>query len=104
MKAFGEKLKKLRNEKNLTLQESAKQIGIKASTLSSYENGYRMPGLKTLIKLSSFYETSIDYLIGKETKNIDRGKLVKDIEEIEKQMIDIEKRIVDIKKYIKSGY
>ena len=92
MEAFGEKLKKLRKYKSLTLDHAAIEIGINASTLSSYENGYRMPGLKTIIKLAAYYETSIDYLLGV-NDNENKNLIVKELEDIEKQISKLKKRI-----------
>lgn len=93
MESFGDKLKNLRSD--LTLDKASKGIGIKPSTLSSYENGYRMPGLKTIIKLAKYYDTSIDYLLGVNTK--DNTKVI--LNELE----DIATQINKLKELIKRG-
>lgn len=64
MVELGEKLRELRNEKKLTQRQAAKQIGVTASVISAYENGIRQPSYEVLIKLSSLYNASCDYLLG----------------------------------------
>lgn len=92
MEMFGDKLKSLRNHKNLTLEKAAIGIGIKAQTLSSYENGYRFPGIKTLIKLAKYYDSSIDYLIGVDN-NLDKRTILNELENIEKQVSKLKEHI-----------
>lgn len=59
------RLKELRKEKKLTIVEASEQTGIKYTTYRSYETGARQMNDKTLRLLSSFYEVSIDYLLGR---------------------------------------
>lgn len=66
MKVFQERLKELRNEKGLTQREVARLLEISTTCYSGYEQGYREPDFKTLIKLCEFYEVSSDYLLGLE--------------------------------------
>ena len=61
---FQESLYNFRKENNITQEEFAKRIGVKRTTVSSYENGTSYPDLKTLIKISSVTEKSINELIG----------------------------------------
>ena len=61
---FRERLYKLREEKNLSLDEAAKGIGISRATLGFYENGDRKPDITILKKIVEFYVVSSDYLIG----------------------------------------
>ncbi|MCH4568234.1 helix-turn-helix transcriptional regulator [Bacillus sp. ES1-5] len=42
----------------------AKQLGIARTTYAMYEQGNREPDYNTLIKLATFFEVSIDYLLG----------------------------------------
>lgn len=63
---LGKKLKELRGEKRLKQSEVANQLGISVSCYGGYEQGYREPDLKTLIKICKFYDVSSDYLLGLE--------------------------------------
>ena len=62
---LAERLKKLREERGFMQKFVADSIGVRSNTLSGYENGTRSPDPETLIKLSSFYNVSTDYLLGK---------------------------------------
>ena len=60
-----ERLKDLRVEKGLKLEELAEQTGISKSALASYqneENGNKEINHGNLITLADFYQVSIDYL------------------------------------------
>ena len=59
-----ERLKSLRKEKDLTLEELAQALGMTKQVLSRYERGEREADYKTLVKIADFFEVSIDYLIG----------------------------------------
>lgn len=58
------RLKELRNERDLTLEEVAEVIGVSTSALSGWEHGYRKPNIDVMKKISSLYQTSVDYIIG----------------------------------------
>lgn len=58
------KLKELRLLRNLTQQAVADYIGVSAIVYSRYERGTREPPIDTLIKLSEFFDVSVDHMIG----------------------------------------
>ena len=58
------RLKDLRSEKGFTQKEVAEQLKVSTTCYSGYEQGYREPDLKTLIKICKFFEVSSDYLLG----------------------------------------
>lgn len=62
-------LKELRKKRNLNQQRVAVDLDISREALSYYENGKREPDLQMLIKMSEYFNVSIDYLItGREFK------------------------------------
>lgn len=61
-------LKNLRIEKNLSHKELAKKIGYSKAIIGFWESGRNIPSLDALIKLSIFFNVSIDYLAGLETE------------------------------------
>ncbi|MDD7607780.1 MAG: helix-turn-helix transcriptional regulator [Candidatus Enterosoma sp.] len=66
-KKVGERIKELRNKMNLTQAELAEKSGFTPQTVSNWESGSREPDIDTLVKLSSLFSVSLDYLIsGKE--------------------------------------
>ena len=61
-KFFGEKLRKLRNDKGLTQQQVADLLGLKnKSTLGSWEVGKSEPDGATFLKLLKIYEVTDIY-------------------------------------------
>lgn len=61
---LGTKLKGLRKERNLTQQKVALDIGLAQQSYSHYENGERLPELDTFLRLSNYYDVSMNYLLG----------------------------------------
>ena len=60
-----EKLKDLRVERGLTLQELSEQTGLSRAALGNYENDdYKEITHKAIVILADFYGVSSDYLIG----------------------------------------
>lgn len=60
----GPRLRRVREERGLTLTEAAQATGISKSTLSRLENGLRKPSLELLLPLSERYRVPIDDLVG----------------------------------------
>lgn len=65
MKIFGERLKELRNDRKLTQQQLAKELNVSGNTVHSWETDKQEPSMTTLLKLSNFFNVSLDYLFGK---------------------------------------
>ena len=60
-----EKLKDLRIEKGLSLQELSEQTGISRASLGNYEtDDYKEISHKAIITLADFYGVTSDYLLG----------------------------------------
>lgn len=66
---FRRRLKKLRLEKKLTLEELAKIIGTTKTTLSRYENGERSPKLQLVGALANYFNVDMTWLSGLEDIN-----------------------------------
>lgn len=58
-------LKKQRVAKKLTQKDVADALHIDRVTYTGWELGNHEPDLKQLIKLADFFQTSIDYLVGR---------------------------------------
>lgn len=61
---LGNRLKMLRQLRNLTQEQVASVIGVTAKAISSYESGLRQPSFDVLLSLASYYHVSTDYLLG----------------------------------------
>lgn len=76
--SFGNNLKKIRQEHEMTQEELAKKINTSRSNIANYENDKNMPSIETLNNLSEVLNCSTDYLLGKSdtrnnTSNIDKS-------------------------------
>ena len=58
------RIRDLREDRDLTQKEMAKVLNCSQQAYSNYELGQRDIPTDILIKLSSFYKVSIDYLLG----------------------------------------
>lgn len=61
---FNERLKQLRLANGLTQKELAKSIEVGRTTISEYESGKIVPKHEGLLKLSNYFNVSVDYLTG----------------------------------------
>lgn len=67
---FGEKLKKLREERGVYQRDLAVYIGVTPTTISYYEANRKKPQMEKLNKIAEFFGVTVDYLLGQE-KSID---------------------------------
>ena len=59
-----ERMRNLREDKDLKQKDIAKMLNVAQTTYSDYENGKINMPTSILIKLAELYNTSIDYLLG----------------------------------------
>jgi transcriptional regulator with XRE-family HTH domain len=60
----GRRLRRVREQRGLTLTVAASHAGLSKSTLSRLENGQRRPSLELLLPLAQVYRVPIDDLVG----------------------------------------
>ena len=60
---LGEKIKKYRENKNMTQNEVADILGVKSATISKYESNTLEPNIESIKKLAEIFEISIDELL-----------------------------------------
>lgn len=58
-------LRAIRHKRKYTQVYVQMQTGIEQSLISKYESGDRIPPTETLMLLADFYDTSMDYLMGR---------------------------------------
>lgn len=63
---IGEKIKKLRNDKNITQEELAQAIYVSRFAISKWESGRGYPSIDSLKELSKYFSVSLDDLLSKE--------------------------------------
>ena len=66
MDKFAERLKELRQEKGLSIQELAKEVQISSSSLCRWENCQADASGTHLVILAKYFGVTIDYLMGLE--------------------------------------
>lgn len=64
MDLFGERLKGLRESKNMTQNELGKTLHLSQSIIAHYEANRKQPGRQTIIRIAQFFNVSTDYLYG----------------------------------------
>ncbi len=65
---IGEKLIKLRKEKNISQEKLSEMIGVTRQTLSNWESNITSPDLKQTKKISEIFNVSLDELTGNKRK------------------------------------
>lgn len=76
---IGERIKKLRTERGLSLSELADKAGVAKSYLSSIERQIQKnPSVQFLEKISSVLDVPVNDLLGQQTSNIDDLELDSD--------------------------
>ena len=63
---FGERLKELRKDKNLSQKELGIKFGFSQTGVAKWEKGIREPSLDDLIMVADFFMVTTDYLLGRE--------------------------------------
>lgn len=64
LELVGPRLRRVREQRGITLTEVARTTGISKSTLSRLENGQRRPSLELLLPLAQAYRVPLDDLVG----------------------------------------
>lgn len=62
---FGERLKLLRKELNISQEDLGNKIGVARTSVANYETNRNFPTSEVLEKLSDVFNCSIDYLLCK---------------------------------------
>ena len=77
------RIKDLREDRDLRQIDLAKATGIDQRTISNYETGKSSPDAYALIKLADYFNVSIDFLVGRVNYNFykkaDKEKTIEDI-------------------------
>lgn len=64
MPTTSNRIKELRANLGLTLEELAKELGVTKATISRWESGERGLKISQLQKLADYFNVSVDYLLG----------------------------------------
>jgi transcriptional regulator with XRE-family HTH domain len=104
MSVFGQKLKKLRTDKDLTQSKFGSLFNLSKQTISGYEKGDATPPIETLQKFADFFGVTTDELLGRDTyisikinQKFSKDELTKMFESL-----PLEEQKAFLKKYINS--
>jgi transcriptional regulator with XRE-family HTH domain len=61
---FGDRIRRLREEKNFKQVQVAELLGVNRKAISHYENNLREPSYEILIRMADLYHVRTDYLLG----------------------------------------
>ncbi|TCT15655.1 helix-turn-helix protein [Natranaerovirga pectinivora] len=99
-----ERLKHLRESKNMTQVRLGIELGVSQETISGYEINKATPPADMLVKLADSLDTSVDYLLGrtdvKEFNTISKS----DLSYAELELLSVFRKLPDSKKERVIGY
>lgn len=84
------RIRELREDRDLRQIDVSVATGIDQRTLSNYETGKTNPDSYAICKLADYFNVSADYLIGRED---DRSKKIK---HLESKIVCIQKELSDV--------
>ena len=86
------RIKDLREDRDLRQLDVAQAIGIDQRSLSNYETGKTNPDSETVIKLANFFGVTCDYLLGVSDANfLGHRAVVKELDEIKRRLEEVQK-------------
>ena len=78
------RIRDLREDRDLRQSDLAQAVGIDQRTISNYETGKSNPDSDALIRLADFFNVSIDYLVGRIRQDFyssqDKKKFIENIQ------------------------
>ncbi|MGZ9871795.1 helix-turn-helix domain-containing protein [Priestia endophytica] len=98
---YGERIRKLRKERGMTLRDLSDALGIPFTTLGNYEREDRQPNFETFQVIADYFNVSIDFLAGRRGEKTSEEYIFrKGTDQMKDQLIDappeIREKIVDI--------
>jgi len=103
--AFGEQLKTLLEERDMSQVELAQALHLGKSTVSQYISGTRTPDLATLKRIAEFFAVSLDFLLGQAEVRWPAVVREADVELAVRRLIDLHpedrKRLLDYMDYLR---
>ena len=70
---FAQRMKKLRQDKKMTMDDLAKKLDVSKSRVNMWENNGSVPRKDTLLAISSFFNVTTDYLLGNDSNKVEEN-------------------------------
>jgi len=97
MNLFGDRLRQLRENKQMYQKDLAKILGVSAGAIGMYETNKRAPDFETLNKIADYFDVTVDYLLGrtndKEIKVYDKDQIPEKFKNLGLEYIEIAKEL-----------
>ena len=88
------RIRALREDRDLRQVDVAAATGIDQKTLSNYETGKTRPDSDALTALADFFSVSVDYLIGRvDVDTMSRQDIVREVSAIQRSLERLKKRL-----------
>ena len=84
------RIRDLREDRDLKQSELAEAIGIGQRSLSNYETGKTNPDSEVILLLADYFGVSCDYLLGR-TKAVGDTRIIGELERVEQMIQKIKK-------------
>jgi methanogenic corrinoid protein MtbC1 len=75
MADFATRLRELRNSRGLRQKDLARELGLAQTTIANYEQKSRFPDEEILGKIADYFNTSLDFLLGRSDVNLNLQSL-----------------------------
>lgn len=85
---LGDKIKTLREGKNISQKELAQAIGVSDVMISMYEQDKKNPSLPTVVKIAEYFNVSTDYLLGSKHVSLD-DDIPENIKAVARNLMDL---------------
>ena len=95
------RIRDLREDRDLRQADVAQAIGIDQRTLSNYETGKTNPDSFAIIKLANFFDVSADYLIGRNFNDRSDHSTRNILRKIEEIQLNLSELALEIEKQYK---
>lgn len=96
-KLFGDRLKELRKERNLTQEELGNLMNSNKASISHYESNRRMPDAYTIANFADFFNVTVDYILGRSDKKdgeiLENDDLPKELKKIGIEYLEVNKEL-----------
>lgn len=86
---FGDTLKELRIQKNLSQKQLADILHLHKSTICHLEANNRKASWDVMLSIANFFHTSTDYLLGKSDRTLDVSSLTDEQVAVVEQMVSV---------------
>lgn len=95
------RIKELMQEKGVQQQQMAEFLNVSRATIYKYQQGKAEPNIKTLIALADYFDVSLDFLCGRQNKNL---IFADSLTETQKKLVTIIRRLTPEQANFALGY